>query len=270
LEGYKENLRTSGMALTSLLSRVRNLRQAVLAMDEKADLRLISTLCSKVKGHAEPVRQKELRIVPTDELVDLALQEYDTLVSSSERLAGRACDRLRDALMMALLALRPLRLATFAGLTLGQHLIREGDGYRLRLESEEPKEKVAFESFLPEMLVPYLEHYCTEVRPQLLHGQTSDRLWVSMRGTGMSESSIYYQICKITKRLVGHPINPHAFRDCLLTTIATDAPKSVRAGARLLGHRDLRTGEAHYNFATQRSAQQLWVDILRKKRTRVG
>lgn len=266
LDGYRAHLASTGMAMTSLLSRVRNLRQAVLAMDETADLRLISTLCSKLRARAEPVRRKEFRVVSSATLVDLTLREYDNIVGSGRPLVGRACDRLRDALMMAFLTFRPIRLATFAGLRLGRHLVQEAGGYRLWLDTNEPKEKAAYESFLPEILVPYLEHYIAEIRPKLLHGKASDFVWISMRGTPASESTVYYQICKITRRLVGHEISPHLFRDCVLTTIATEAPKNVRAGARILGHRTLGTGEAHYNFANQQSAQRGWMEILKTKR----
>ncbi len=91
-----------------------------------------------------------------------------------------------------------------------------------------------------------------------------------MRGTGVSGSTVYYQVMKITKRLIGHAINPHAFRDCLLTTIATEAPENVQAGARILGHRDLATGEAHYNLASSLSAQREYFEVLRSHRSRAS
>ena len=96
----------------------------------------------------------------------------------------------------------------------------------------------------------------------------NDHLWISTRGTAMSESTVYYQINRATTRLIGRRLNPHAFRDCVMTTLATEAPASVQAGARLLGHRDLRTGEQHYNFATSLSAQRQYHEVLHTLRAR--
>jgi integrase len=85
----------------------------------------------------------------------------------------------------------------------------------------------------------------------------------------MAGHLIYTQIVTLTRRLLGKAINPHAFRDCLMTTIATEAPESVRAGARILGHRDLRTSEKHYNFASAITAQRAYFAI-RQKHLRKG
>jgi integrase len=68
-------------------------------------------------------------------------------------------------------------------------------------------------------------------------------------------------------RAIVNTINPHALRDCLMTTMATEAPESVQAGARILGHRDLQTGERYYNFASAISAQRNYFTLLQKHRT---
>jgi integrase len=267
LASYLRQLQGTGMASTSLLSRIRNLRQAVLAMVPDANLRLISSVCSKLKARAVPVRIKQIKVVSTAALIDAATREYDAQISGKAVLAGRVCDRARDALMMMFMALLPLRLDSFGGLCIGRHVVRQGESYVLRLERSEVKEGEPYDCVLPAQLTKYVDHYIRQIRPHLLHGQETDRLWISMRGAGMSASAIYYQIIKITRRIIGHPINPHAFRDCLMTTIATEAPESVRAGARILGHKDLKTGERHYNFASIISVQRAYFAIQRKHRT---
>jgi integrase len=171
--------------------------------------------------------------------------------------------------MMLFLAYLPLRLDSFTGLRIGRQIVRQGTGYLLNLDNSDVKEDRPFDCVLPDPLPTYIDHYVRQIRPRLLHGKATDHLWISMRGTGMSASSVYYQITKITRQLIGHAINPHGFRDCLMTSIATDAPESVRAGARILGHRDLSTGEAHYNFASAVSAQRSYFEVLQKlRRTR--
>lgn len=266
LTNYVSHLTSTGMASTSLLSRMRNLRQAVQAMDPAADLTLISRLCSRLKSRAEPVRDTATRVVPTPVIVDAAVRYYDKQISGAGRMAPSACLRARDALLLLLLAHLPLRLDNFAGLRLGVHIVRLSDRYVLRLDQDEPKEGRAYETDVPAGVTVYMDHYIQQIRPCLLHGKTCDRLWVSTRGTGASASTIYYQIMRTTRRLLGHSINPHAFRAALMTTMATEAPDQVRAGARVLGHRDLRTGEAHYNFADARAAQQAYFAVLHAAR----
>jgi integrase/recombinase XerD len=140
----------------------------------------------------------------------------------------------------------------------------------LRIDRVDQKDGRDYDAAMPDELVIYLDHYINRILPRLLKGRTSDRLWISTRGTGMSASTVYYQICRVTRRLIGHSINPHAFRDCVMTTIASDAPEQVQAGARLLGHRNLRTSERHYNFATSLAAQRQYHEVLRSLRERTA
>jgi integrase len=173
--------------------------------------------------------------------------------------------------MLAFLAFRPLRLASFASLTIGEGLIDTPTGMRLNVAASETKENRPYDCACPEDLLPCLDHYRTVIRPRLLGRQgATGAMWVSMRGTPLSESAIYYQIIKITRRLFGHPINPHLIRDCVLTGLAIDAPESVRAGARLLGHQALQTGETHYNHATAGSAQRKHFEVIDGARHRVA
>jgi integrase len=64
--------------------------------------------------------------------------------------------------------------------------------------------------------------------------------------------------------MLGHPINPHLFRDSALTAAAEHSPEQVALVSKMLGHRSLRTGEQHYNHARQVIAQRLYQeDLLR-------
>jgi integrase/recombinase XerD len=257
---YVSHLQATGMASTSLLSRLRGLCQAISVLDPAADLSLLARVCAQLKARAVPRRQKHLRLVDPAELVTTALAHYEVLINRP--LIIRTCNHARDALMLAFLAHRPLRLANFAGLCLGENLIRTVAGGRLILKADRTKERRPYEADLPHDLLPALDHYLAEVRPRLLRGGTSDHLWVSMRGTPLSESAVYYQVTKITRRLLDRPLNPHLIRDCVLTALAIDAPDHVRAGARILGHSSLATGEAHYNHATAAAAQRRYFEVL--------
>jgi integrase/recombinase XerD len=260
LRAYLAHLRATGMASTSLLSRLRGLRQAISVLDPAADLALLARVCARLKAQATPRRHKHLRLVHPAELVARGVAHYETL--TSRPLTSRTCCHARDALMLAFLAYRPLRLANFAGLRLGENLIRTAAGARVVLKADQTKERRSYEADVPEDLLAFLDNYLAEVRPRLLRGRASKHLWVSMRGTPLSESAVYYQITKVTRRLLGRPLNPHLIRDCVLTAFVTDAPDHVRAGARILGHSSLATGEEHYNHATAHTAQRRYFEVL--------
>ncbi|MEO9191096.1 MAG: tyrosine-type recombinase/integrase [Acetobacteraceae bacterium] len=250
---------------------MRGLRQAIGAIDPAADVSRLKALCGRLKHRAVPRRQKHLRIVDPAILIDKALSHYEVRVRSSKSPATRDITHARDALMLAFVAYHPIRLANFAGLRLGQHVVERSDGFHLSLSAAETKERRPYECPVADDLLFYLRHYLEYVRPWLLDGESSEFLWVSMRGSALSASAIYYQINKITKRLIGHAINPHLIRDCVLTALAEHAPESVRAGALLLGHGDLRTGEMYYNHASAFSAQRIHFELIRAlRRNAVG
>ena len=89
----------------------------------------------------------------------------------------------RDGLILALLAACPLRRRSFVGLEPGRHLVRHSDCYRLQLEPGDLKNGTDMTVPLPVSLTPWLDHYLALVRPRLLQGRESPKLWVSREGT---------------------------------------------------------------------------------------
>ena len=268
LRAYLAHLRATGMASTSLLSRFRALSQAFAALDPTADLSLPRLLCARLKARAVPRREKHLRLVDPAELIHRALALFDHLVSGDGPIPIRRCNHARDAVMLSFLAYIPLRLGSFASLTIGESLINTPTGMRIALAASDTKERRPYDCPCPEDLWPYMDRYLTVIRPRLLGQGESNAMWVSMRGTALSGSAIHYQINKITRRLFGQPINPHLIRDCVLTADAADRPENIRAWSRLLGHRDLRTGEDHYNHATAISAGRQHFKVINTLRQR--
>ena len=84
----------------------------------------------------------------------------------------------------------------------------------------------------------------------------------------MSNQAVYKRISFVTDAILGHPIPPHLFRDCLFTTIAEAAPEQIQIGSRLLGHRSPATGEKHYNQAQGLVAQRQHHALVKKLRRR--
>jgi hypothetical protein len=65
----------------------------------------------------------------------------------------------------------------------------------------------------------------------------------------MAESTLRTLIKWHTKREFGTAVWPHLFRDCLLTSLATDQPDLMSISPTLLGHVGSDTGQKYYNHA---------------------
>jgi integrase len=93
-------------------------------------------------------------------------QLFDLGVELIGRAAGKAgWERAlcyRDGLIIALLALRPLRIGNFAGLRLGHHLQRRSQEWWIALAGDETKNRMPTEQPLPAVITPWLETYLAE------------------------------------------------------------------------------------------------------------
>lgn len=157
----------------------------------------------------------------------------------------------RDGLMIALLALLPIRRRAFCELTLGQSLFVTEDEIIISLSDEMTKTGVPWEATVPLQVAPTLRRYVEEVRPALLARGNAchDILWVGIRGEIMGQDYIGSRIGDVTLKLTGKRIPPHFFRDAAATTLARLSPESARLIRPVLAHSGFRTAERHYIHA---------------------
>ncbi len=254
------------LAPVSVCSRLRGLSQAYRVMWPDAGRTKLNTVLSRLKRNANPSRNKQALVMSSREILNAALDHMDNVIKGPARSDTHRASRLRDALMVALLAVHPIRLANLTRIRLGRHLTWEGDEIWLRFSDHETKERQPLDFPLAPVLIEPLELYLRTYRTILLDGRESDALWISIRKGPMKETAVYEQVVHTTERLFGHPINPHLFRDCAMTTLATDDPAHIRVGARLLGHNSLKSGEQHYNHATMLSAVAQYHETLAQLR----
>lgn len=219
---------------------------------------------------AEPSRNKAARIVPQRELLQLGCDlmcQADELPLTAEMRAGPGHPSLlfRDGLLIALLAMRPLRQLNMLGLQIGQSLRREGEGWMIRIPASKSKTHTAFNMVFPEVLLPALEQYLTVHRLLLLAMRGPMRsarpmksagfhLWVTRCGTAMSAGSLQKALERHTIRRFGHSVNVHLFRDCLASSLAEEDPMLVHLAREMLGHRTFQTTATNYISSNQRSA----------------
>lgn len=256
------------VASKTLAGRIIELGEAIRVMSPGADIEWLRRLGRRLSRQITPVRDKHSRIVPIDQLFDLGVD----LMERSRRDRGprpsSAAVQFRDGLMIALLAARPFRLRTFWRLRVGRHLRRSGDGYLTQIWDEDAKTGRDDVYPLPQDLTPYVDDYLNRVRPLLLRGRDSDKLWISWAGDDLSECGIHDKIEERTKARFGHAINPHLFRDCAATSIAVEDPEHVRIIKSILGHTSLETSERFYNQAQSMSAQRTLNQAVLSRRRR--
>jgi site-specific recombinase XerD len=222
---------------------------------------------ARLKAGTTRCKPKLARIRPSADLLRLGF----ALMAEAEAMAAkrpyRAAARYRDGLMIALLAARPLRLATFAGLRLGTEVVRIGDAWCLRVDGGRTKTGAPVEVPLPAELAAAIERYLDIWRPRLLGRTRLDAFWVTKDGTPMRPHAVNIPICRLTRQAFGVSVNPHLFRDCAATSIAIDDPEHVRIAARVLGHATLATTERYYNQAGALEASRLFhADLGRLRR----
>jgi len=162
-----------------------------------------------------------------------------------------AMKRRRNGVMVAMLALMPMRRRAFAGLRLGHSIHLMADEILVTLPEELMKNGQPWEAPVPAQLAPLLRRYVGEVRPWLMHrgGQGHDVLWVGDRGAPFDENHFGMKIAEITKRLTGVRVPPHFFRDAAATTLVRLSPDSARLIRPILAHAGFRTAERHYIHA---------------------
>jgi integrase/recombinase XerD len=140
----------------------------------------------------------------------------------------RRATAYRDGLLIALLAVRPLRMRNLVGLTLDRTLVLRGEQWWIQIPAGETKTRKPIELPWPEPLVASLEVYLASHRPVLAqrHGRwarsVGQAVWLSNDGSPMTRRGIYDRITRCTLKGLGKTINPHLFRDCSATTIALD------------------------------------------------
>jgi integrase len=148
---------------------------------------------------------------------------------------------------------------------LGKDLLFEKGAWHCHISGEETKDGSDIRLALPDDLafITVFSHYILVIRQRLLRGAPLDRnaiphltgpLWISFRGSQMTDHAIYYSVNRISEDLLGAPLNPHLLRDCAASAMSSEAPEYILAASRILGHRTLTTTIGHYEQSSMLAA----------------
>lgn len=247
---------------------------AAAAFAPNTDWGWLSRRYARLKHRAAPSRDKQPAIRSVTELYDLGIN----LMETAKARVGqpiRTAITYEQGLMIALLAVRPLRIRNFQALELGTSLRPSGNGYAIVFGAEEMKTAEAgdLNEPFPSSLLPYLDLFLKTYRPALLRQgdpkqarPATNRLWIDRDGAPMDEPALRLNIKTVTARAFGTAVWPHLFRDCLITSLAIEQLELMRIGSVLLGHASFETAQRHYNQARMREAGRKYAGSLTEMR----
>ena len=102
----------------------------------------------------------------------------------------------------------------------------------------------------------------TEKDPRTLFHPSDDSFWPSIKDGSLAYTYVGHIVTEVTRRELGVPVNPHLFRDCGVSTVATHAGDRMGIASGLLQHTDERTTEKHYNKGATLSAVGRYQQIV--------
>ena len=172
----------------------------------------------------------------------LSVAEVDRLLAVPDTSTSRG---LRDAAIIEMLYATGLRVSELAALRLEDVDLKRGFA---RCVGKGNKERV----------VPLGRHACRRVRAYLkvrsdiLKGRTTDRLFVSRRGRGMSRQRLWEVVRDLARRAgIGERVTPHTLRHSFATHML-DHGADLRAVQEMLGHANIATTQIYTHVSPER------------------
>ena len=196
-------------------------------------------------GRGDP-RRKRGRILSSAALFDAGAVLSGEAHALPEGALFRAT-AMRDAAMITLLALMPMRRRALAGLSLGQSVFVAAERITVALPAELTKNNGPWEADVPMQSLPFLQAYLTKARPLLAaRGRGEDRNhWLDRNGRGLREDYLGRRVAEQTLRVTGIRVPPHLFRDAAATTLMRISPQAACLIRPVLGHSGFGTADRH-------------------------
>jgi site-specific recombinase XerD len=237
-------------------SDLHKLRYAIQFICPTSDWSWLLAIAKRIAAQATP-RPARHHLVTSDRLYTLGINLMDEASASaanSDKHSKAQAFQYRDGLIIALLALIPLRRRTLAALRIGKHLVKAGENWALDIPAADTKARRALDYPLSKELSRRIDIYLSKFRGRLPGAKAHDGLWASNRGGSMDDETIYQAVSKRTRSAFGFSVNLHRFRHAAATQWSIQDPSNVRGVKDLLGHSSFKTTEKHYIMAQSRVA----------------
>jgi integrase/recombinase XerD len=153
---------------------------------------------------------------------------------------------MRDRTMFEVLYAAGLRVSELVGLKVFEVNLDAGV---LRILGKGSKERLVP---LGEEAVDWVRRYVKDFRPLLLKKKSSDHLFLTGRGTGMTRQAFWQNIKRYGARAVpGKHFSPHVLRHAFATHLINHGA-DLRVVQLLLGHADISTTQIYTHVARER------------------
>jgi len=153
---------------------------------------------------------------------------------------------MRDRTMFEVLYAAGLRVSELVGLKVFEVNLDAGV---LRILGKGSKERLVP---LGEEAVDWVRRYTKDFRPLLLKKKSSDHLFVTARGAGMTRQAFWQNIKRYGARAVpGKHFSPHVLRHAFATHLINHGA-DLRVVQLLLGHSDISTTQIYTHVARER------------------
>jgi integrase len=245
---------------------IYKLRRAAQLLAPTTDFTWLTEIEKDLALVMEP-RSKLDRLVLTEQLVEagltLMMEAKDHTKAKLVRARG-----IRNGLMLALLALYPIRLKNFAALEIGKTFREVKGRWWITLSGRATKMHSPEEQPIADWMTPYIKLYLDEARPILLKQSEppTDAFWISSHtGLALGGDDIGPLITQLTKQTVGIGISPHLFRTSGATTAAEAKSDMPHLASALLNHKHARVTEEHYNRASSLRAASQYAEVILRK-----
>ena len=240
----------------TVASDLRKLRAALQLVCPTSNWSWLLEIAKRIEAQAPPKPERH-HLVTSDRLYALGMELMDRALISSECLSGPSKAQAleyRDGLMIALLALIPLRRRTLAALRIGKQVVKSGQLWALEIPAEDTKTRRPLDYPVSPELSERIDVYLSNFRCRIYSTDTHDGLWASDQGRRMDHGSIYAAVRKRTRKAFGFAVNLHRFRHAAATLWSIRDPSNVRGARDLLGQASFQTTERHYIMAQSRLA----------------
>ena len=214
------------------------------------------TITKKIAATASRKAGK-YHLVTSDRLYALGVELMDGAVADADtakRTRKAHAFQYRDGLIIAFLALIPLRRRTLAALRIGRHLIKASDLWELDIPASDTKTRRPLDYAISKELSERIDLYLKQFRSLIPGADKHASPWSSNLSRPMCPDAIYYAVLRRTKKAFGFGVNLHRFRHAAASFWSSHDPVNVQGVKDLLGQASFATTEKHYIMAQSRLA----------------
>lgn len=271
---YVDDMRVAGLSPRTMATRVDGVRAALAALSPETPTAWLMQGINQLREEPSDRRRTQARTQHTANIVELGVSLMEQAVEErGDATPHQRAVLYRDGLIIVFMALAVPRLDTVAVMRLGQHLVRQENGYRIAWSAREMKEDRPHEAKLGPELSAMLQRYLDEFRPVLAAKSRTSRpdanaaVWFNKHGDPFSSRGIYNLIVERTGAAFDESMFPHAFRHSAATTLVLERPDLIKLVTPLLQHRDSSSREI-YVLADQVEAGQRFGEVIAARRAR--